>query len=213
VNAEARGTLDRVSQLTSPTEHPGGRFVEPDWHAPFDPDLELRLVPEDAKISGMFLAPLVAELKRVAPGAAVTRPRYVAFNFYPLREHAQLLLEACRLVYPQRPLRVALRTLGRAAPQAFVASTLGKVVLGSTQGVHDRIAAIAKGYELNLRPGRATVLESGKTRIVVRLEDVHYFLDSHHVGAYEGTMKQAGVAGRVLLADRGRASADLLLEW
>jgi uncharacterized protein (TIGR02265 family) len=207
-----------VPQEPSPAERTVGRFVEPPWRAALDVEHELRAVPADAKISGMFMAPLLLELKRTDPDGAVPRARYVPFNFYPLREHVQLLLDASQRVYPDRPLRMALRTLGRGAPSAFTASTLGKVVLGSTQGVHDRIAAIAKGYELNMRPGSATIIENVPGRIVVRLDYVHYFLDSHHVGVFEGTMKQAGVAGRVLIAARDHAapphaSADLLLEW
>jgi uncharacterized protein (TIGR02265 family) len=202
-----------VSQEPSPAELAAGRFVEPSWRAPLDVELELRSVPNDAKISGMFIAPLVVELKRSDPDGLTPRARYVPFNFYPLREHVQLLIEASQRVYADRPLRLGLRTLGRGAPSAFVASTLGKVVLGSTQGVHDRVAAIAKGYELNMRPGRATIVENTPNRIVVRLEDVHYFLDSHHVGVFEGIMKQSGVSGRVLFAAGLRGSADLLLEW
>ena len=161
----------------------------------------------------MFITPLLTELKRTDPEGALPRTRYVPFNFYPVREHVQLMLDASQRVYPKRTLRQALRALGRGAPNAFTASTLGKVVLGSTQGIHDRIAAIAKGYDLNLRPGSATIIENAPNRIVVRLENIHYFLDSHHVGVFEGTMKQAGVAGRVLIATHARASADLLLEW
>ena len=57
------------------------------------------------------------------------------------------------------------------------------------------------------------MLESTRRRSVVRLEDIHYFLDSHHVGTFEGALKFAKVEGRVLIARRGRAAADLLLEW
>jgi hypothetical protein len=50
-------------------------------------------------------------------------------------------------------------------------------------------------------------------RSVVRLEDIHYFLDSHHVGTFEGVLNFARVEGRVSIAKRSRAAADLLLEW
>jgi uncharacterized protein (TIGR02265 family) len=123
------------------------------------------------------------------------------------------LLEACARFYPDRSLRQGLRKLGRGAPNALIASTLGKVVLGSVEGPHDVIAAIAKAYPLNARPSRVTVLESTRGRSVVRLEDIYYFLDSHHVGTFEGALTFAGVRGQVLIAKRGRAAADFLLEW
>jgi hypothetical protein len=72
---------------------------------------------------------------------------------------------------------------------------------------------MAKAYPLNARPSNVTVLETGPGRAVVRLEDVHYFLDSHHVGTFEGALKFAGVAGRVLIASKSATCADLLLEW
>jgi uncharacterized protein (TIGR02265 family) len=192
---------------------PDAPFLAPPWDAALDPELSVAAIPQGATISGMFLAPLALEAKRLGVTLPSARERYMQFSFYPLREHARLLLETCARLYPNRPLRQALRKLGRGAPKALVASTLGKVVLGSVEGPHDVIAAMARAYPLNARPSRVTVLESTRGRSVVRLEDIYYFIDSHHVGAFEGVLNFAGVKGQVLLAKRGRAAADLLLEW
>lgn len=188
-------------------------FHEPPWSAPLDVAATVAAIPEGATISGMFIAPLAQEAKRRGVTLRAARDRYVPFSFYPLREHAAVLVETCERLYPDRPLRQALRKLGRGAPKALVASTLGKVVLGSVQGVHDVVTAMAKAYPLNARPSSVTVLSSGPGRAVVRLEEIHYFLDSHHVGTFEGVLKYAGVQGRVLLAMRSPSAADLLLEW
>jgi uncharacterized protein (TIGR02265 family) len=185
----------------------------PPWGAALNADLSVEAIPEGATISGMFLAPLLLEAKRRGITLPSSRDRYVPFTFYPLREHARLLLETCERLFPDRSLRQGLRKLGRGAPKALVASTLGKIVLGSVQGPHDVVAAMAKAYALNARPSRVTVLEATRGRSVVRLEEIHYFLDSHHVGTFEGALNFAGVKGRVLIAKRGRAAADLLLEW
>jgi uncharacterized protein (TIGR02265 family) len=188
-------------------------FAEPPWNAPLDAEAAIALVPEAATISGMFLLPLALEARRRGVTLPSARERYVAFQPYPLREHARLLVESCGLLHRDKPLRQALRKLGRGAPQALVASTLGKVVLGSVEGVHDVIRAMVKAYPLNVRPCHLEVLEAGPGRAVVRLEDVHYFIDCHHVGAFEGALKYAGVSGGVRIAKRGIAAADLLLEW
>jgi uncharacterized protein (TIGR02265 family) len=195
------------------TKAPPGRFVEPPWRSPLDPDQALHYIPQDAEISGMFIAPLLTELKRCNASIIPPRKRYVSFQFYPLREHAQLLIEIAERMFIDRPLRQALRKMGRAAPASFISSTLGKVVLGSSQGVHGAVEALAKAYGLNMRPGSASIVESQPNRIVVRLEEVHYFLDCHHVGAFEGAMNHAGVRGRVLIDPLSRSSADLLLQW
>ena len=87
------------------------------------------------------------------------------------------------------------------------------MVLGSVDGVHAAIAAMARAYPLNARPSRVNVVATGPTSCTVRLEEIYYFLDSHHVGTFEGLLKFAGVQGRVTLAMRGHAAADFLLEW
>ncbi|HVW29137.1 MAG TPA: DUF2378 family protein [Polyangiaceae bacterium] len=191
----------------------GTWFVEPPWTAPLEIRTALQTVPAAATISGMFIAPLVLEAKRLGVQLPSARERYVPYRFYPLIEHVQVLVETCERIHPMLPIRQALRKLGRGAPRALVSSTLGKVVLAGAEGVHDVVNAMAKAYPLNARPSRVDVLERSPGRAIVRLEEVHYFIDSHHVGAFEGALRYAGVDGRVLIAARGPASADLLLEW
>jgi uncharacterized protein (TIGR02265 family) len=202
-----------VSQEPSRTDQSVERFIEPSWRAPLDARLEIRAIPADAMISGMFIAPLLVELKRINGGALVPRARYVPFQFYPVSELAELLIETAGLLFPDRSLRLALRKMGRAAPLSFISSTLGKVVLGSSLGVHGAVEALAKAYGLNMRPGSVTIIESLPAHMILRLEDIHYFLDSHHVGAFEGAMNYAGVRGNVRIAAQSRSTADLLLEW
>ena len=188
-------------------------FVEPPWSASLNAEAEIRAMPETAQVRGLLIAPMLADAKKRGSSKPLPRERYLSFNLYPLREHARLLVDRCQDLFPELPFRQGLRKLGRAASDAFGASTLGKVTLGAAEGVHDIVTAFAKGYELNLQPGRAIVVESSPRRIVISLDDVHYFVDSHHVGAFEGVLRRAGVRGRVLIARRGRAAADLLLEW
>lgn len=201
-------------QSAQATTHVSGmRYVEPPWTAPLDVRSVFDAIPADATISGMFIAPLAMEAKRVGVHLPSARDRYLPYRFYPLVEHAKVLVETCERMYPGLSIRQALRKLGRGAPKALVASTLGKVVLASAEGVHEVVDAMAKAYPLNARPSRVEVLERTVGRAVVRLEQVHYFIDSHHVGAFEGALRYAGVKGRVLIALHGEASADLLLEW
>jgi uncharacterized protein (TIGR02265 family) len=191
----------------------GRPFMEPPWEAPLDAERALAGIPADATISGMFFVALVAGAKSrnvVLPSA---RDRYVPFNFYPVTDLGRLLVEAAQRFYSGRTLRQALRALGRAAPEAFLSSTLGRVTLGSTAGVHAAVAAMANAYDLNLRPSRVSTLDTGPDWAVVRLDKVFYFVDSHHVGSFEGILRFAGVKGTVRIASRGPASADLLLAW
>lgn len=160
----------------------------------------------------MFIIPVLQEAKRV--GASLSkRDRYVPFQFYPLREHAQLMVEASALIFPQMSLRQGLRRLGRGAPQAFVSSTLGRVVLQSAQGVTEVVTALAKGYELNMKPGRAYVDQPRPRVLDVTMEQIYFFVDSHHVGAFEGALQFAGTRGKVRVHRVDAHTTVLRIEW
>jgi uncharacterized protein (TIGR02265 family) len=161
----------------------------------------------------MFLQRVAAEARRLGVHLPSARERYLPFSFYPQREHAALLVETCAAVYPQRPVRSALRSLGRAAHKALAASTVGKVIVGCEEGVHEIIAAFCRTYGINVRPAQAAVIDTGPNRSVVRLERVYFFVDCHHVGVFEGVLRHAQVQGSVLYAARGAHSGDLLIEW
>jgi uncharacterized protein (TIGR02265 family) len=189
------------------------RFVEPPWNLPLDVELSIESIPVSATISGMFVVPLIVEAKRRGATLPSARDRYLPFGFYPLREHARLLVETCERVFSELPLRQALRKLGRGAPRALMSSTLGKVMLGSVESTPDIIVAMARAYPLNARPTRVTVPVLERGRAIIRMEDVHYFPDCHHVGVFEGVLKFAGARGTVLIDVRGPGAADLLLTW
>jgi uncharacterized protein (TIGR02265 family) len=188
-------------------------FVDPPWEAPLDVAGVLRTIPEQATIAGMFLEPLAEAARQQGLPLPSARERYVAFRFYPMREHAYLLIETCVRLYPNLPVRRALRKLGRGAPRALIASTIGKVVLGSAIGPAEIIRAIAQAYPLHVRPAKVNVLEMGNGRAVLRLEEILYFLDSHHVGVFEGVLSFAGRSGRIKMCAYSATAADLLCTW
>lgn len=192
---------------------PLAEFVDPPWSAPLDAARVVADIPERATIAGMFFLALADGAERRQVKLELPRARYLPFSFYPVREFAPLLVEAAGLFHPHSSLREGLRRIGTAGPSAFLGSTLGRVTLGASEGVHATVSAIAKTYAINTRPSRCTVLETAERRMQVSLDDVLYFLDSHHVGVFEGTLELAGVDGRVRLRRRSETAADLLLEW
>ena len=188
-------------------------FVEPDWHAPLDARAALRLIPESATITGMFIKPAADAVLAKGSQMPAAHETYHGFRHYPLRVHAEMLLEACRVVYGHLPLRIALRKLGRAAPKALLNSTLGKVTLGSTSGVHAALRTMGEMYPVNVRCCTTQTLDSGDHHYVLRLKQLYYFLDSHHVGAMEGAMRYAGAEGQVRLRSTGPLEIDFLCTW
>jgi uncharacterized protein (TIGR02265 family) len=189
------------------------RWDEPPWDAPFDAPAALRAIPEGATMSGMFLQAVAQAAQAAGHRLPSAKPRYVAFHPHPLREHADLLLEASAAMFPRSSTREGLRRLGRGAPQALVQSISGKVVFGSVEGPVEILRAMAKSYSLHQRPGSLEVVVLAPGEVVVRVEEVHHFLDSHHVGVFEGVLRHAGVKGSVKICAYSRSSADLLCSF
>jgi uncharacterized protein (TIGR02265 family) len=189
-------------------------FDEPRWHAPLDVEAALHAIPSSATISGVFISSVVELVKKRGHTLARAGESYTAFKPYRLREQAELLIDAARAVWPDEPLRQGLRHLGRGAPQAVVQSMIGRVVLGSAEGPLEIISAMAKSYALHTKPASLEVVSIAPGRAVVRARDVFTFLDSHHVGVFEGVLRYAEVAEpRVRIHSWSDSEADLLCEW
>jgi uncharacterized protein (TIGR02265 family) len=188
-------------------------WSEPPWDAPLDPDAVIRAVPRDASMTGVFLGAVAAEAASRGLTLASARPRYTAFQRYPLREHCQLLVELSRAGYPAVPIRQALRKLGRGAPHALVASSVGRVVFASAEGPVEIIRAMARSYALHMNPCDVEVEPHGDAAAIVRMSQIHNFLDCHNVGVFEGVMRHARVAGIVKIRSYGRTAADFLCDW
>ncbi|MET0342579.1 MAG: DUF2378 family protein [Polyangiales bacterium] len=189
-------------------------FIEPAWSAPLDAAAALRKIPEDASVAGMFLAPLSEGAKKLGTVLPSARDRYLPFQFYPMREHAKLMVEAAAVLFPKVPLRTALRKFGKLAPRSMLESTIGRVVLGSASNVEQTLAAMVRTYPLHIRPSQAELTRFTPGRAIVRLTDVYYFLDSHHVGAFEGAMYFAGKRQtHVRIRVASTSAADFLIAW
>ncbi len=189
------------------------RFSDPPWNAALDVPRALSLISADSAIAGMFFLAVLEGAKRRGVRLPGTRERYLPFGFYPVAEFAPLLVAAAGLFHPKVSLRQGLRALGAAGPAVLAKSVLGKVTLGSAIGVHAVIEAVANTYAVNIRPCRCSVTHKAAQACVVSMDNVQHFLNSHHIGVFEGTMTHAGVTGRVRIASRSEFSAELLLEW
>ena len=189
------------------------RFKEPPWQEPLDVPRALSLISADSTIAGMFFIAVFEGAKRRGITLPSARDRYLPFGFYPVAEFAPLLVAAAGVFHPNLPLRQALRAIGAMGPAVLAKSMLGKVTLGAAIGVHAVIDAVADTYAVNIRPSRCVVTHQAPTACVISLDNVQHFLDCHHVGVFEGTMKHAGVSGRVRIAKSSEFSGELLLEW
>lgn len=191
-----------------------GPWSEPPWRAPLDVAAEIEAIPAHAVINGMFIQAVVDGAAARGVRVPTARERYLGFRKYPMREHAQILVEAARGIWPELPAREGLRKLGRGAPGALVSSMLGRVVLGSVEGPLEVLKAMARSYSMHAQPGSLEITELAPGRAIVHMRAVHHFLDSHHVGVFEGVLRYAKVeGGPVRIRPIARGDADLLCEW
>lgn len=189
------------------------QFLEPSWTASLDTAGAIQALPAQTTLSGMFFVAVVSAARMANVTLPSAQARYVPFRFYPLREFAKLLIEAAPALYPDEPIREALRKMGRAAPHNLLSSTVGKVVLGPAQGIHAILDTISQTYPINLRPSKGEVIERGDRFAIVRLSEVYYFLDCHHVGIMEGVLRYAGERGSVRIRPMGPGAMDYLVAW
>ncbi len=188
-------------------------FTEPPWRSPLDADACIAAIPADATMTGMFLE-AVAQLGRDKGHAiSAARARYTPFQTYPLAEHCRGLVEVAQKMFPRRPLRESLRRLGRGAPHVLMRSTVGRVVLGAAEGPIAILEAIARSYMLHMRPGTLAVERAGERAVIVHLDDVYNFLDSHNVGVFEGALGYAGLDGVIRIRAQSATRADFFCEW
>jgi uncharacterized protein (TIGR02265 family) len=92
-------------------------------------------IPKSFLVKGMFFARLLAQL---GPGYAAVEPRleaaprlgrYLPFSDYPQTDYVRVSTVTAQKLFPNVPLREAMRLLGREDFSVFAASTLGKVIL------------------------------------------------------------------------------------
>lgn len=195
------------------TEARRAEFAALDWDAPLEPEAELAAIPEDATIAGMFPMPLAAEAAKLGSPLPSALSRYAHFKFYPLRHHVTLMFEAAQVFFPQLSMRKALRKIGRGATPALLTSTLGRVVWATAITPATAIEALARSYAINLKPGEAELRAHDDGHAIVELRDIHYLLDSNHVGAFEGALRPFDRRASVRIHRLGPGHAELLVTW
>lgn len=189
-------------------------FDDPPWDAPLDVDAVIRGLPAGATMKGMFTGAVADIARRTGATIESARERYVPFSDYPLDEHCRVMVEAARAIYPDVSVRQGLRRIGRGAPSVMLDSTIGRVTVGAVQGTQAVVREICKAYPLLTEPSDVRIIDAGEGWLVVRMKHVAFFVDCHHVGLFEGTLKYARVEDRRVRIRPGEDGAtDLLLTW
>jgi uncharacterized protein (TIGR02265 family) len=190
-----------------------GDFVAPDWNAPIDVASYVDSMPRTACVKGMFPAAVADSARARGVALPSARERYLPFADVPCTEFAMMLVEAAQEFFPNAPLRSALRDLGRSAYPVLVQTMVGKVVLSTAADMPSGLHAAVKAYAVALPHCRVEIAELSKQRAIVTLRHIYYFLDSHHVGVFEGLARPLGVRLNTRVRMRGKFDGDFELRW
>lgn len=126
----------------------------------------------------------------------------------------RLQIEAIPELYPELSLREGLRRLGHLAYPVFSESFLGRVVFAKADGNPRMMARLAnKGYRHAASAGKVTPLAINATHAVLHLEEVWNFVDSFHVGAFEGALHHVGYDAKVTMVSIGPAETVFNVNW
>lgn len=188
--------------------------MDPPWDAPLDVEATIAAVPENATMKGMFTAGLLELATERAIPLERERDEYEPLRDYPLAEHVRMLVAVTRAVFPDEPLRQGLRRIGRGAPRVMLASAIGPATVGAANGPLQTVREICKAYPLLLAPGEVSLVDATERCIVVRLTDIAFFADCHHIGVFEGALRHAGIEELdVCIRESAPNAVDLRLTW
>jgi uncharacterized protein (TIGR02265 family) len=169
--------------------------------------------PKGARIKGMFPAAVCDGARARGVPLPSARERYLPFADVPVTEFAMMLVEAAQGFFPNLPLRSGLRELGRSAYPVLIQSMVGKVVLSTAADMPSAISAGVKAYAVALPQSNVEIVELSKQRAVITLRHVYYFLDSHHVGCFEGLARPLGLRLTTRVRMRTKFDGDFEFSW
>jgi uncharacterized protein (TIGR02265 family) len=169
--------------------------------------------PAKNTVKGMYVQGVLDALD----SRGVKRPphdRIQPFKDYPLREYMEMLIDSAVTLYPSSTVAVGLRRLGQLAIPTFATSIVGRVIMGTVGRSWElALKCVSRGYEVSLKPGKATVAEMTHSRALLQLRDIWNFGDSYQVGVVEGLMDWCGIDGKITTKVISRSSIDFEIEW
>jgi uncharacterized protein (TIGR02265 family) len=188
-------------------------FLAPNDTAPLDVEAIIAATPEDAGLRGMYYQSYLDELKK--RGLPVDpKHRYAAWRLYPMRPWQRFMVETAGRLYPELPLRGALRQLGLIAYSTFASSMVGRVIFGVLGKDVERIMRVAsKGYEQSLSRCEVDVVDVTRSHARVHLRGVHSFLESYQLGVFEGALVMCERRGDVHHRPIAPGEAEIFCRW
>ncbi len=191
----------------------GESYQLPNYRAALVVDSFYTAVPAAAMVKGFYSTAVLREASLSGQHIQGYGP-YREFKDYPQAEAIRLLAECARRMYPDEPIREALRRMGWTVFPTFLSTMVGKVVFGA---LGDNLPAVMRmaprGFEVSLSHGRCEVLSVTEHEAELRISDFYFFPDCYLVGVIEGTLAHYGRDAQVQIRPRDNSECDYYVRW
>jgi len=162
------------------------------------PESRFDRIPANHMVKGLFftrLLDLVGDRLKTKSIPMLERPllrRYLPFADYPQVDYSRLTVACAGELYPELPLREAMRRVARDDFQVYFSSRLGAVMLALLGDVRSSLLRFPDMFRTVLKGGRFSARELSDTAIELRLEDFYGWVDCYPVGTVEGLVLHHG---------------------
>mgnify|MGYP000250283469 CR=1 FL=1 len=188
-------------------------FEKPDWLTPVPLADMLAAVPDDAMMRGMYTAPVCKQATKIT-GRQYGSRNYIAFKFYPMREHIQVVYDCAKDAYPDVPERLALKQLATLAIPTLQGTLVGRTLLTLSGGtIKAALQILVKAYLQSRNMGTVRMTEFTDTHAVIEMRGIPDFPDSIQVGIMEEALKETAGGGEARVKVHSLCDVDVLLEW
>ena len=117
-------------------------------------------------------------------------------------------------MFPDQPLRLALRMLGHQVYPNFAKTMIGSAIFSVAGRDFARVVKLAaRAYGVSISPGSIRVQFVGERHVQVELRDLWAFPDCFQIGVWEGGMHVCRARGTIKVRTLGRADIDFDIAW
>ncbi len=191
----------------------GEAYYRPNHRAALLVDGYATACPADATGKGFYFSSFLREAASNGQHLDGYGP-YREFKDYPLKEGIRLVAECARRLYPDEPIREAIRRIGWTVFPTLLSTMIGKVVFGA---LGDNIPAVMgmspRGFEVSMSRGRSEIIRVSAHDAEVRISDSYLYPDCFFVGVFEGTLAHYGKEAQVEVRNVGKGTCEYHVRW
>jgi len=156
----------------------------------------------------------VLDFEREHGGSPYPRRQYIPFKSYPVSDYCALVDEVATYSLPHLTMAEARRQIGLHIYPAFAETMVGTALFAVAGHDFQRVLTLgSRAYEVSVDPCMVEVSQPRPGQAFVRLRDIWSYVDTLHLGIWQGAMKRCGVRGQIEVHSLSRCDADFSIYW